>query len=371
MGLPPTRYPSWLTTGAGYAWRFLLLAGAAYVLGLAFGKLELIIVPVAAAILLSTVMVPPATWLRGKGLPPLAATWIVFLVAFVVIGGIVTGIVPGIGGQFSALGKELSKALTQVEHWFEHRPFHMSVHQVTTYVKDIKSQLNSNKSKLLHGALSGVTLLLQGLAASLLTLVLTFFFVKDGGQITGWMLDLAGEGRREDLRHVGHDAWAALGGYVRGTAVNGAVNAVLLSAGLLGLRLPLVAPLALLTFVGGFIPLVGAIVTGLLAALVALVAKGSLAAVIVVGLVAVIHNVEGYLVGPLVLGRAVKLHPVAILLALSVGTIVGGVIGAFLAVPVTAVLLAVNEHYRGVRRLSLTAESARGVAREVPLRQAQ
>ncbi|HEV2370520.1 MAG TPA: AI-2E family transporter [Acidimicrobiales bacterium] len=370
MSAPAPRFPLWLTTAAGYAWRFLLLAGAAYVLGLAFGKLELIIVPVAAALLLATVLVPPAAWLRRKGMHPLPATWLVFLALLLIVGGIVTGIVPGIAGQFSALGKELSKALTQVEHWFEHRPFHLSAHQVQTYVNDIKSEVNANKSKLIHGALSGLTLLLQGLAAAVLTLVLTFFFVKDGGKITDWLLDLVPEERRPDLRDVGRAAWGALGGYVRGTAANGTINALLLSAGLLGLGVPLVAPLALLTFVGGFIPLVGAIITGLLAALVALVAKGFVAAIVVVGLIVVIHNVEGYLVGPLVLGRAVKLHPVAILLALAVGTIVGGAIGAFLAVPVTAVALAVNEHYRQVRRREREA-SARSVPREVPLRQAQ
>jgi predicted PurR-regulated permease PerM len=369
MSAPAPRFPSWLTTAAGYAWRFLLLAGAAYVIGLAFGKLELIIVPVAAALLLSTVLVPPAAWLRRKGIPALPATWLVFLALILIVGGIVTGIVPGIGGQFNALGKELSKALTQVEHWFEHRPFHLSAHQVQTYVDDIKNELNANKSKLIHGALSGVTLLLQGLAAALLTLVLTFFFVKDGGRITDWFLELFAEERQDDLRAVGREAWGALGGYVRGTAANGTINALLLSAGLLGLGVPLVAPLAVLTFAGGFIPLVGAIITGLLAALVALVAKGFVAAFIVVGLIVVIHNVEGYLVGPLVLGRAVKLHPVAVLLALSVGTIVGGVIGAFLAVPLTAVALAVNEHYRQTRRRR--GESTRSVAREVPLRQAQ
>ncbi|MGH9103774.1 MAG: AI-2E family transporter, partial [Acidimicrobiales bacterium] len=154
------------------------------------------------------------------------------------------------------------------------------------------------------------------------------------------------EERASQLRSLGSDVWRTLTGYVHGTAFNGFVNAVLLSIALLGLGVPLVLPIALLTFVGGFLPLVGGIVSGLLAALVTLVAKGPLYALIVVGCTVVIHNVEGYLSGPLVLRRAVSLHPVAILLVLAVGSIAGGVIGAFVAVPLTAVIVAFVGHMR-------------------------
>jgi predicted PurR-regulated permease PerM len=183
--------------------------------------------------------------------------------------------------------------------------------------------------------------------------VLTFFFVKDGGRITAWALDLVSESRANDARAIGRRAWEVLSGYIRGTAINGLVNATVLALGLWILGVPLVIPIALLTFVGSFVPLVGAIVSGALAAGVAIASRGVAAALIVVGLTVVIHHLEGYLVGPFVLGRAVRLHPVAVLLVLSVGTVLGGVVGAFLAVPTASVLLAVNEHYRQKRRSTM------------------
>ena len=128
--------------------------------------------------------------------------------------------------------------------------------------------------------------------------------------------------------------------------VNGLVNGTVMGVTLVVVGVPLALPLAFLTFVGAFIPLVGAIVTGVLAALIALVAKGGVAALIVIGATLVVHNLEGYLVGPFVLGRAVHLHPVAVLLALTTGTILAGVLGAFLAVPVLSILLAIIGYYR-------------------------
>src|SRR2546429_3739969 len=133
---------------------------------------------------------------------------------------------------------------------------------------------------------------------------------------------------------------------MRGTGVNGIVSGSVMGVTLVVVGGPLALPLAFLTFVGAFIPLVGAIVTGVLAALIALVAKGGVAALVVLGATIVVHNLEGYLVGPFVLGRAVHLHPIAVLLALTTGTIVAGVLGAFLAVPVLSILLAIIGYYR-------------------------
>ena len=346
----PGPIPRWLTTAAALSWRLLVVAGGLYVVGLAFARLQVVIVPVTASLFLATILGPPAAWLRRHRVPPLLATWIVFLAAVMVIAAIVVGLIPSISGQFRDLGHELSKGYKDLQHWLVTGPLHLSRQQVDSYVRRAQQELNANRTKIVQGALSGLSLLLEGLAATLLTLVLTFFFVKDGDTMGRWFLDLFEGERAADLRAVWQRAWAVLGGYVRGTAANGAVDALLLSIGLLALGVPLVAPIALLTFVGGFLPLVGAIASGLIAALVALVAKGWAAALIVVGMTVVIHNIEGYLVGPLVLGRAVKLHPVVILISLTVGTIIGGIIGAFLAVPTVAVILAVHEHYRVKRR---------------------
>jgi predicted PurR-regulated permease PerM len=346
----PAIVPRWLQVTSALSWRVLVVAGALVVVGAAFTKLELVIVPVIGALFVSTILVPPARWLRHHGWPPLAATWAVFLGGFVIVAGVIVGLVPIVTGQASALGHDLQSAITRTENWLTGSPLHLSRVQIDQAVHGVRANFTANRTKLLRGALSGASVVLQGVGALLLTVVLTFFFVKDGGEIGEWMASLFDERRSAELSEVGARAWAVLGGYVRGTAINGFVNAVVLAIGLLVLGVPLVVPVALLTFVGGFLPLVGGIVSGVVAVLVALAAKGPVAALVMVGLTVVIHHLEGYLVGPFVLGRAVKLHPVAVLLALTVGTIIGGIVGAFLAVPVASTALAINEYYRERRR---------------------
>jgi predicted PurR-regulated permease PerM len=179
----------------------------------------------------------------------------------------------------------------------------------------------------------------------LLSLVLTFFFVKDGERFARAFLRRVPSHRRDEARELLRRVWSTLSGYMRGTATNGVVNGTLMTVGLAILGVPLALPLGLLTFFGAFFPVVGAIVTGLLAALIALVAKGPVTAIIVVALTIAIHQIEGYLVGPLVLGRAVRLHAVVVLLALAIGGVLAGIVGALLAVPTAAVIATTYDYY--------------------------
>lgn len=323
-----------------------MVAAGLFVLGEAFARLQVVVVPVIVAIFASTVLAPPAYWLRRHGWPPLLATWGMFLFGLAVIGAIVFGLIPSVQSDFSALGKELNNGIHHIQQWLVSGPLHLSRHQVSTYINRAESTLTQNGTGLLKGALSGVTVVLQLVAGVLLAVILTFFFVKDGDKMGDWFTGLFDERRARDLRGLGDAMWRVLTHYIRGTAANGAINSAVMAIVLLALGVPLVVPLALLTFVGGFIPLAGAIVSGLLAALVALVSKGPVAALILIGATILIHNLEGYIVGPQVLGRAVRLHPVAVILLLSLGTILGGIVGTFLAVPVAAVVIAVVHHYR-------------------------
>ena len=343
---PQSNVPRWLTRWAAVCWRLLIIAAALVVLGYVFTKLRLIILPVVVALFVSTILVPPARWLRGHGFPSLLATWTVFLAAFVIIAALVLGLYSLTQGQFNQLGHELSNGVDRAERYLTNGPFHFSHKQVNDYTDQAKNFFTKNQGTIVRGALSGATIVLEVVGGLLLTLVLTFFFVKDGDKMSRWALSLfRTEHRVEDMRTLGRQTWGTMAAYVRGTAANGFVNAVLLSFALLGLGVPLVLPLALLTFIGGFLPIVGAIVSGAFAALVALVIKGPIAALIIIGVTIVIHNVEGYIVGPKVLGHEVNLHPVAIILVLAAGTAIGGIIGAFLAVPLTAILIGVYNHY--------------------------
>lgn len=333
--------PSWLARSAGWAWRLLILGAVLYVLAVVLGRFQMILLPVFAAVLLTSALVPPAQWLRRKGVPALLATWIVFIGVVGVVAGVVALLIPSVSGDFGRLGHELSQGGRRIEHWLQTGPFHISRSQVDSFVTSLRDQLTRSTGTIARFGLTGASVVLETAAGLLLTLVLTFYFVKDGDEITRWAGSAVPQSWSERAAGAGRAAWTTISGYVHGTAINGVVDAALMASGLYLLRVPLVVPIALLTFLGGFLPLVGAVASGAVAAVVALVAKGPVAALVVVGMTIVIHNVEGYLVGPFVLGRAVHMHPVAILLSIGAGTVAAGAVGAFLAVPVVGVLLAV------------------------------
>ena len=338
--------PRWLNHAAALAWRFLLVVAALFVVFTALGRLRLVVMPLLFALFLTAILSPPANWLKKRNWPPAAATAAVFLLALAMLVGIGFWLVPRVVNQFGDVGKQASQGFKDVQRWLTHAPFHLKQADIDRYINEAKHQISARQGQIVQGALTGVGLLVEVITTTLLTIVITVFFVKDGEKISTWMIGLAAEERADEMREIGRRSWEALGGYIRGTAVNGVVNGTVMGVTLVVVGVPLAVPLAFLTFVGAFIPLVGAIVTGVLAALIALVAKGGVAALVVLGATIVVHNLEGYLVGPFVLGRAVHLHPVAVLLALTTGTIVAGVLGAFLAVPVLSILLAVIGYYR-------------------------
>jgi predicted PurR-regulated permease PerM len=337
------RIPRWLDQSTSIAWRLLVLAAAVYVTAVVLDRLLVVVVPLVVAAMLTTVLAPPARWLRLHGWPPALATWAVFLVAFLVAAGLLAWLIPSFGGQVDSLQRSADSGIDEVKHWLVTGPLGLSRHQVNHDVDQLGDDVSARAGGL---ALQGATLLLELLVGLLLSLVTCFFFIKDGERMTNAALRLAPADRTGELRELGRRSWATLTGYVRGTTVNGLVNGVVMGAGLLILGVPLALPLAVLTFFGAYFPIVGAVVTGGIAALVALAAQGPVTALVVIGLTVLVHNIEGYLVGPLVLGRAVHLHPLAVLLALAAGGVIAGIVGAFLAVPVTAVAVTIFDYYR-------------------------
>lgn len=360
---PSARVPRWLANAAAIAWRAVIVVAALVLVGLAFERLKVLIVPLVGALFVTTVLGPPASWLRRHRVPSVVATWITILGAAAVVAAIVYGVLPGFERELPQLGRELASGVGKVQVWLIHGPLHLSKATVDAPINRITRFLTSNSSRVVQGALSGVSLVASVAVGILLTIVLTFFFVKDGPGMGSWALGLFSERNRRVARELGVQSWGTLTGYIRGTAVNGVVNGLVLSLTMVGLGLPFAFPVGLLTFVGGFLPLVGGIMSGLLATLVGLVAQGPLAAVIMLGATVLVHNLEGYLVGPLVLGRAVRLHPVAILLILGVGAILGGVIGAFLAVPVAAVIIKAIAYYHSGRASLVLVGPGPGPAR--------
>jgi putative heme transporter len=323
-----------------------VIVAAATLVVLALVKLRLLIIPVIVALFLSTLLYPPVTWLRAKGWPSLLATWVVFVVCIGVITGLVFLLAPQVSSEIDDLGGQLKTASEDILTWLAEGPLDVSRSEVSDYVDQASKTLSESSGTITSGVLSGAIKVAEMIAALLLTLVLLFFFVNGGEKMWQWILERSPKDQREDLEQIGNRAWRAMGAYIRGTALVALVDAILIGAALLILGVPLAVPLILLTFVGGFFPLVGATMAGIVSALVALVGAGVTDALIVAGWVIVVQQVEGDVLQPVVMGRAVRLHPVVILLSLTAGALVGGVAGAFLSVPTVAVATAIGSYYR-------------------------
>jgi predicted PurR-regulated permease PerM len=352
--------PYWLRVAAAYSWRFLVVAGAVGVVGFVLNELRLVVLPVIVALLLCTVLVPPTRWLRRRGVPALAATLAVLGLSALVLAGIGAGIAPSLADEFRDLGTDVEGGVDEVSDWLTEGPLNLSESQVARWRASSERALEENRGALVGGALSGAVVFFEVVAGLLLALVLVFFFVKDGESIWTKFVGLFPLAKRGHVRELGERSWQTMTAYLRGIALVAFVDTVLIGIALIVLGVPLVVPLMVLTFFGAFFPLVGAFVAGAVAALVALVSEGVVTALIVVAVITIIQQLEGDFLYPVVVGRAMRLHPVAILLALTVGAVIAGVVGAFVAVPVAAVAAAIAAY---VRETSQESAAARAIIR--------
>jgi putative heme transporter len=349
--------PPMLQKLAAWSWRLLVVLTAAGLVLYLLIVLKVIVVPVIVALFLATLLVPLVRWLEGRGWRHIWAVLAVFVGAVLVLAAIIAGFVPLIGNELATLRQRADEGVREVQEFIASRPFGLSEADLNRYLEQARQRFTENSSGLTRGAVQGVTLVGEVITGLILCLFLTFFFVKDSERFTRWILDFAGRHRETHLREIGQRSATAVSGYLRGQATVGLVDGVFIGIGLAVLGVPLVVPLAFLTFVAAFLPLVGAFAAGALAALVALVTKGVTTALLVVGLTVLVQQLEGHLLAPLLLGRAVALHPVVIILALAAGAILGGIIGAFLAVPIAAVVTAVGTYLRGDQPIGEPADT--------------
>ena len=330
--------PRWLRVSAGWAWRLLLLAGLLYVAGKVAALLYIVIVPFAAAILLTALLQPLTARLRRSGLGPLAATWCTLLLAFALIGGAVWLVTARVEAEYPALVTQVGHTSTQIQDWLASSPFHIRTGNLEKISDNLVNYLSQHRSAVEGAALTGGRIVVELLAGIVLCFFISFFLIKDGQRIWSWLISglSAERGRRADL--AGHAAWQAVVYYVRGTVVVAAIHAVVMGITLTIIGSPLVAPLALFMFVAAFVPLAGVLIAGTVAIIIVLAAKGLIAAVIVLAVMIVMNQLEGHLLQPQVVGKMVRLHPLAVILVLAVAGVVAGIAGAVVAVPITAAL---------------------------------
>jgi putative heme transporter len=329
--------PGWYVTAAAASWRFLAIAGAVVAVMYSLVYLRVIVLPIIIALLASTLLLPIVRWLKGRRVPDALAAALAMIAAVLVLAGILTAIAPSLGSQFGDLRTRSEDGVRQVTDELAKPPFNLSEREIRDRVDTGLQRLRKNSGPLARGLSSGAVLLGEVLTGLIVAVLLCFFLLKDGEQMWAWVLGLVRKRSRPDVEEVGTRVYTALAGYVRGIAMVGLVDAILIAIGLLIIGVPLVVPLAVITFFAAFVPLIGAFVAGLLAVLVALVSGGVVDALLVLGVIILVQQVEGHLLYPLLMSRAVHLHPAVIVVSLAAGGILAGIIGVFLAVPVAGV----------------------------------
>ncbi|WP_082688520.1 AI-2E family transporter [Curtobacterium oceanosedimentum] len=300
----------------------------------AAATLSVVTIPVLLALIIASAMHPVVSWLRRHKVPSVLATLAVLLGVLVVLGLVGWLIVVAVIAQWPDLQKSAISGFQQLQDAVDHLPFSISDQQVDQVVDGVQGFLTS--SQFGSGALAGASATANFLTGLVLMIVVLFFFLKDGPAIWEFLLRPFTGARYDRARRVGDRVVQTLGGYVRGTASVAAVDAIGIGVGLAIVGVPLALPLAVVVFITAFIPIVGATAAGILAALVALVANGPVAALIVVGIVVLVNQLEGNLLQPVLMGKTLKLHGLVILIDLTAGTVLAGITGAIISVPLLA-----------------------------------
>jgi predicted PurR-regulated permease PerM len=318
--------------------RFLAIVAAALVLAYLVSKLWVIVLPLLLGLLLATVFWPPVRFLRSHRVPAALAAIGVLLAGVLLMVGLIAALAPQVTGQAQEIADQVVAGLEDVRGFVTGPPLNLGEDAVGGAVDNVIGELQANAQsiagRVLSGAVAAGSLLLTGLLA----LVLCFFFLKDGPKFLPWLGGLVGPRAEPHVSAVSRRGWATLSGFIRAQAAVGLVDAVAIGTGLAVLGVPLAVPLAVLIFFGAFIPIIGAVVTGALAALIALVTNGPTTALIVIVLVLLVQQLEGNVLQPILVGRTLDLHPAVVILAVTAGGTLAGITGAFLAVPVVAVL---------------------------------
>ncbi|MEU6414623.1 AI-2E family transporter [Microbispora sp. NPDC046933] len=322
---------------AAWSWRLLLLGAMVYFLWQIIGRISFVVMPVVVALLLAALLYPLTRRLRAAGLRPIYATWITMLLGLALIVGI--GFLIGVRAneEFPRLVLQIQVTVRNVQDWLLHGPLHLKEAQIADFVDQLSSQVTQYRSQITSTVLSGATAVVEVLTSIVLILFVTFFLLKDGDRIWAWFLRAFG-GAAPRVDRAGRAAWATISHYVHGTVAVAAIHGLVIGVVLAGMRVPLWAPLAVLVFLASFIPIVGILFAGGIATLVTFGSQGWVYALIFVGILVVEQQLENHVLQPLIVGRALEFHPLAIILVLAVGGVLGGIAGAVVAVPLTAVI---------------------------------
>jgi predicted PurR-regulated permease PerM len=303
------------------------------------GRLQTVLIPLAIALLLSALLSPMANFLRRwVRLPRSLAAGLVLLTGIAAVAGTLTLVITQFVDGFPGLSEKASTGLQRIQTWLQTGPLHLTNKQLDSGLAAASKWLTDNREALTSSAVSTAAATVEVLALMFLVLFATFFFLRDGKQIWRFVLLIVPGRVREPVGRAGEASWKTLVAYVRATVLVAFIDALGIGLLLAILRVHLAVPLAALVFIGAFVPIVGATISGTVAILVALVDRGPLTALaVLIGVIAV-QQLEGHVLQPIIMGRAVSIHPLAVIVAISAGVVLAGIIGALVAVPIVAVL---------------------------------
>ncbi|WP_342670714.1 AI-2E family transporter [Micromonospora matsumotoense] len=330
--------PHALRIAAAWSWRLIVIGAVTWTLLKIVGAISIVIIPLLVALLLSALLAPAVGWLLRVRAPRSLATAVVMVGGLVAVFGTLTLVVNEFIQGVPELSEKSSQGVRQIQDWLKTGPLHLSDSQLNRYIEEAQGWINGNTEKFTSGALATATTLAELLTGAVLVLFATFFFLRDGNRIWRFLVRLLPVAARWKVDDAGRASWATLGAYVRATVLVAFIDAVGIGIFLVVFDVPFAFPLAALVFLGAFIPIVGAFLSGVVAVLVALVDSGPVTALIILGVVIGVQQVEGHLLQPLIMGRAVAIHPLAVIIGIAAGVVLAGITGALVAVPLIAVL---------------------------------
>ncbi|MCM4077468.1 AI-2E family transporter [Paractinoplanes hotanensis] len=330
--------PRAVRVAGAWSWRIVLFFAVGWLMLQVIARLDLVIIPVVVAVLLAAMFQPVAAWLSRRGMGRSLSAALVLITALIVVFGGLGLIINTFVSQLDTLSSQVGDGVRQVQDWLARGPLHLSQDQINNAIAEAQTAITSNRGALTSGAVTTATTIGEVGTGFFLTLFTLFFFLRDGDQIWRFLCRLLPRGARLPTARAGHYAWHTLVSYVHATVLVAFVDAIGIGIGLFALQVPLALPLAALVFLGAFIPVVGATISGAVACLVALVTVGPVKALILLGVVIAVQQLEGHVLQPLIMGRAVALHPLAVILAIAAGVVLAGIVGGLIAVPLLAVL---------------------------------
>jgi predicted PurR-regulated permease PerM len=344
--------PYGVDLAAAWSWRLLIIVAAVALLGYLVSFLAVVVIPVVVALLLSALVVPVVDWLERIGVRRSLASILVVVFTIAAVVALLSFAGQQVANGASDLADSTVDGIQEIKDWLRDGPLHASDSQIDQYLKSIQDAISeqSGETGIINRVTEVGTAVGHVLAGFFIVLFSTYFFLSDGNRIWAWVVRLSPRAARERVDSSGRVAWISLTQFVRATVIVAATDGILIGAGAAIIGVPFSLAIGVLVFLGAFVPIIGATVAGTVAVLVALVALGPVKALIMLAIVIGVQQLEGHVLQPFLMGRLVRVHPLAVVVVIAIGALVAGIFGALIAVPLTAIINTVGLHLSGSRR---------------------